>query len=145
MSTYKYLKKGMKHFNTCSFCVIVKQRILEGIQMLWPWHPMGRLVMIDYLKTPGLKQRKFDHKVVRFVWDFDDLHFAQYILISVHGTNCKQFWYKKINGINSPSCFVCLREYECIICVCRFCLQVRQGVGIVTVHDRILQDPVGGT
>ncbi len=33
---------------------------------------------------------------VRLVWDFDCLHFAQYISISPHGIDCKQTWCKKI-------------------------------------------------
>ncbi len=45
----------------------------------------------DCLKTKG----KREHKVARLVWDFDCLHFAQYILISPHGIDCKQSWHKE--------------------------------------------------
>ncbi len=41
-------------------------------------------------------KRKLENKVARHVWDFDCLHFAQYILISPHGIDCKQTWCKKI-------------------------------------------------
>ncbi len=33
---------------------------------------------------------------MRLVWDFDCLHFTQYISISPHGSDCKQTWCKKI-------------------------------------------------
>ncbi len=41
-------------------------------------------------------KRKHENKVGRLVWDFDFLHFAQFILISPHGIDCKQTWCKKI-------------------------------------------------
>ncbi len=47
----------------------------------------------DYLKTKGnMNIKLWDLQV----WDFDCLHFAQYISISPHGIDCKQTWYKKI-------------------------------------------------
>ncbi len=42
----------------------------------------------DYLNT----KRNVDIKL----WDFDCLHFAQYIWISPHGIDCKQTWCKRI-------------------------------------------------
>ncbi len=50
----------------------------SGLIMSWP----------DYLKTNGNVNIK--------LWDFDCLHFAQYISISPHGIDCKQTWCKKI-------------------------------------------------
>ncbi len=43
-----------------------------------------------------LKQKETEHKVVWLVWEFDCLHFAQYISMSPHGIGCKQTWCKKI-------------------------------------------------
>ncbi len=40
---------------------------------------------------------------VRLVWDFDCLHFAQYILIYPHDNDCKQTWCKKIDCLISSS------------------------------------------
>ncbi len=54
-------------------------------------------------------KRKSENKVARLVWDFDCLHFAQYILISPQGIDCKQTWCKKI--------FVSF-----VIIFCYFCL-----------------------
>ncbi len=48
------------------------------MQFIWPWPPV-RIFMTW-------------HKVVRFVWEFDCLHFAQYISIRPHGIDCKQTW-----------------------------------------------------
>ncbi len=39
-------------------------------------------------------KRKREHKFVRLVWDFDCLHFAQYISIHSHGIACIQTWCK---------------------------------------------------
>ncbi len=46
---------------------------------------------------------KRKHKVARLVWEFDCLHFAQYILISLHGIDCKQTWCKKIYHMDRVS------------------------------------------
>ncbi len=58
------------------------------------WPPVDRLChgLID--------KRKRENKVARLVWDFDCLHFAQYILISPHGIDCKQNWCKKMYRMN---------------------------------------------
>ncbi len=40
---------------------------------------------------------------MRLVWDFDYLHFAQYISISPHGIDCKQTWCKKIHCMDRVS------------------------------------------
>ncbi len=48
-------------------------------------------------------KRKREHKVTRLVWDFDCLHFAQYILISPHGIDCKKNWCKKIYRMDRVS------------------------------------------
>ncbi len=48
-------------------------------------------------------KRKRENKIVRLVWDFDYLHFAQYILISPHGIDCKQTWCKKIYHMDRVS------------------------------------------
>ncbi len=45
-------------------------------------------------------KRKREHIVVRLAWEFDCLHFAQYIWISPHGIGCKQTWSKKIYRMN---------------------------------------------
>ncbi len=37
------------------------------------------------------------------LWDFACLHFAQYILISQHGIDCKQTWCKPIYCMNGAS------------------------------------------
>ncbi len=37
------------------------------------------------------------------MWDFGCLHFAQYILISPHGIDCKQTWFKKIYHMDRVS------------------------------------------
>ncbi len=39
---------------------------------------------------PWSEKRKREHKVARLVRDFDCLRFAQCILISPHGVDCKQ-------------------------------------------------------
>ncbi len=48
-------------------------------------------------------KRKHENKVARLMWDFDCLHFAQYILISPHGIDCKQTWCKKIYRMDRVS------------------------------------------
>ncbi len=48
-------------------------------------------------------KRKRENKVARLVWDFDCLHFAQYILISPHVIDCKQSWCKKIYPMDRVS------------------------------------------
>ncbi len=48
-------------------------------------------------------KRKRENKVARLVWDFDCLHFAQYILISPYGIDCKQTWCKKIYRMDRVS------------------------------------------
>ncbi len=54
---------------------------------IMPWY--------DCLKTKGNVKIK--------LWDFDCLHFAQYILISPHGIDCKQTWCKKIYHMDRVS------------------------------------------
>ncbi len=59
--------------------------------------------IVNILDSPHLglvwlpyDKRKCEQKVARLVWYFDCLHFAQYILISPHGIDCKQTRCKKI-------------------------------------------------
>ncbi len=54
----------------------------------------------DYLKT---KEN---------VWDFDCLHFAQYISISPHAIDCKQTWCKKIYLMDRVSWLKSLSLFE---------------------------------
>ncbi len=55
-------------------------------------HQWADLVMIWLSKDKG----KREHKVARLVWEFDCLHFAQYISMNLYGISCKQTWCKKI-------------------------------------------------
>ncbi len=52
----------------------------------WPWPRVGRF-------SHGLitqRQKNVNIKVVRLMWEFDCLHFAQYMLMSPHGIGYKQ-------------------------------------------------------
>ncbi len=69
------------------------------MQITWPWPSVGR--MTHDLITSRQKS-KHEHKVVRLVWDFDCLHFAQHFNRS-HGIDCKQTWCKKIYHMNRVS------------------------------------------
>ncbi len=62
----------------------------SGHIMSWP----------DYLIKDN---RKCEHKVVRLLWDFDCLHFAQYITIGPHDIYCKQAWCKVIHHMDRVS------------------------------------------
>ncbi len=70
-------------------------------------HPIsickGRMPNLIVLKVISLFQVNIAFKTkgnvnikLRLVWDFDCLHFAQYISISPNCINCKQTWCKKI-------------------------------------------------
>ncbi len=52
-------------------------------------HQWADLVMAWLSKD----KRKCEHKVVRFVWEFDCLHFTQYMPMSAHDIVYKQTWY----------------------------------------------------
>ncbi len=55
-----------------------------------------------YLVMTWLPQNKRNrgHKVLRLVWEFDCLHFAQYISIRPHGIDSKHTWCKTIYNPN---------------------------------------------
>ncbi len=74
------------------------------IQITWPWPPVD--IFSHDLIT--LRQKERWHKVMRLAWDLDCLHFAQNILISQHGNDCKHTWCKKMDHMNSSSCFAVL-------------------------------------
>ncbi len=49
------------------------------------------------------EKKKRQQKVVRLVWEFDWLHFAQYITIRSHDIDCKPIWCEKIKCTNRAS------------------------------------------
>ncbi len=67
------------------------------MQITWSWPPVGRFSHVTWLPE---HKRKWEHKVVRLMWDFDCLRFAQYISMGPHGIGCKQTWCKKIYHMN---------------------------------------------
>ncbi len=58
---------------------------------------------------------KCEDIIVRIVWQFDWLHFAQYITVSPHGIGCKWTWYKKIYRMNRATWLNSLRRRNRIL------------------------------
>ncbi len=84
------------------------------MQIAWPWLSVG----IFSLELISFRQRKRQHNVVRLVWEFDYLHFAQYISMSPHGIGYKQTWGKKIYRTNRATW---LNPLHCIIPIENMC------------------------
>ncbi len=91
---FRYGEHPVKAIIRGSFCSNVVSKHANHMTMTTSWQIMP---WSDCLKT------KRENKVARHVWDFDCLHFAQYILISPHGIDCKQTWCKKIYDMNRVS------------------------------------------
>ncbi len=95
-----FAKTGVKKCGT-PFSAIVKSELrpMHSCKSHDHEHQWANLVM-TWLP---LDKSKREHKVVRIVRDLDCLHFAQYISISPHGTDCNQTWCKEIYHINRVS------------------------------------------
>ncbi len=73
-----------------------RQWLYHGCPITRSWQPVGRFSH-DLITV---RKGKHEHRIVSPVWDFDCLHFAQYVSISPHGIGCKQTWCKKIIRMN---------------------------------------------
>ncbi len=58
-----------------------------SMQITWLWPPVGRFI------HALITVKKCEHNVVKFVWEFDCLHYTQYMPMSPHDIGYKQTWY----------------------------------------------------